>query len=172
MNYEKFNTNWNKPSIFTAQTYGTKTSVEIDHSDLDLDEVMNAFETLVVGMGYHKDAWKGWIIEKSSQYHDEDTEDLKHKLNDWKNDDEEESSINQNEWNKRRDSLADIMENYINVPIHYFIDESGQKQYDIEEMREVFESKLSAYDTTLTTTNNILIDAEQQYNEFFKDKKD
>jgi len=161
MNYENFNKNFNKPAIFTAQSYGTKTSVEIDHSDLDVDEVMNAFETLVVGMGYSKNAWRDWIIEKSSQYHDEDTEDLKHKLNDWKNDDKDELSIDQNEWNKRRDSLADMMENYINVPIHYYIDEFGQKKYDIDKIREVFESKLSSYDKTLTTTNNLLKDAEQ-----------
>jgi len=77
-----------KSAIFSAQTYGTKTTVEIDHCDLDLDEVMNAFQTLIIGMGYSNDALRGWIIEKSSQYQDEDTEDLKHKLNDWKNDDE------------------------------------------------------------------------------------
>jgi len=68
MNYDKFNTNWNKPAVFTAQTYGTKITVEIDHSDLDLDEVMNSFETLVIGMGYHKDAWKNWIIEEAEDY--------------------------------------------------------------------------------------------------------
>jgi len=39
MDYTKFNTAFNKPAIFTAQTYGTKTTVEIDHSDLSLDEI-------------------------------------------------------------------------------------------------------------------------------------
>lgn len=87
MNLTNFNTNWNKPAIFTAQTYGTKTTVEIDHSDLDLDEVMNAFETLIIGMGYSKDSLKDWVIEKASQYQEEDTEYLKHKLNEWKEDD-------------------------------------------------------------------------------------
>lgn len=74
MNYEKFNTNWNKPAIFTAQTYGTKTTVEIDHSDLDLNEVMDAFQTLINGMGYHSDAFKQWVIEKAEEYNEEDKE--------------------------------------------------------------------------------------------------
>ena len=58
MNYSNFKTDWNKPSKFIAEHYGTKVTVEYDHSDLSFDEVMDAFETLVVGMGYHKDAWK------------------------------------------------------------------------------------------------------------------
>jgi hypothetical protein len=142
MNLNNFNTNWNKPSTFTAQTYGTKTSVEIDHSDLDLDEVMGAFQTLIIGMGYSSDGLKSWIIEKASQYQEEDTEYLKDKLNGWKEDDEEEPLIDQFEWNKRRDSLADMVENYVNVPIHFYIDDSGKKKYDVEEMKGYFENKI------------------------------
>lgn len=142
MNYENFKTGFNKPAIFTAQTYGTKTTVEIDHCDIDLDEVMNAFETLIIGMGYSKDSLKDWVIEKASQYQEEDTEYLKDKLNGWKEDDEEEPLIDQFEWNKRRDSLADMVENYVNVPIHFYIDDSGKKKYDVEEMKGYFENKI------------------------------
>jgi hypothetical protein len=63
-----------KPAIFTAQHYGTKISVEIDHSDLDLDEVMESFKTLVVGMGYSPDSWKQWIMETAEQYQEEENE--------------------------------------------------------------------------------------------------
>ena len=62
----------NQPAIFTAQTYGTKTTVEIDHCDLDLDEVMNAFQTLIVGMGYSNDALKHWVLEKAEEYRDDE----------------------------------------------------------------------------------------------------
>jgi len=58
----------NKTAIFSAETYGTKTTVEIDHCDLDLDEVMNAFQTLIVGMGYSNDALKHWVLEKADEY--------------------------------------------------------------------------------------------------------
>lgn len=64
----------NQPAIFTAQTYGTKTTVEIDHCDLDLDEVMNAFQTLIIGMGYSNDALKHWVLEKAEEYRDDEPE--------------------------------------------------------------------------------------------------
>ena len=67
MNYKT-----NMPAIFSAQTYGTKTTVEIDHCDLDLDEVMNAFQTLIVGMGYSNDALKHWVLEKAEEYRDDE----------------------------------------------------------------------------------------------------
>lgn len=62
----------NQPAIFSAQTYGTKTTVEIDHCDLDLDEVMNAFQTLIIGMGYSNDALKHWVLEKAEEYADDE----------------------------------------------------------------------------------------------------
>ena len=63
-----------KHAIFTAQTYGTKTTVEIDHSDLDLDEVMDAFQTLLNGMGYHSDTFKQWVLERAAEYQEEEDE--------------------------------------------------------------------------------------------------
>lgn len=74
MNYENFKTGFNKPAIFTAETYGTKTTVEIDHCDLDLDEVMTAFQTLIVGMGYSNDALKNWVLEKAEEYKEDEPE--------------------------------------------------------------------------------------------------
>ena len=67
MNYENFTTGFNKPAIFSAQTYGTKTTVELDHSDLDLNEVMDAFKTLIVGMGYNMDSFNQWIKEMADE---------------------------------------------------------------------------------------------------------
>jgi len=74
MNYENFNPKWNKPTIITAQQYGTKVSVEIDHSDTDIDELFDAFQTLVIGLGYHESAWKGWIVERAAEYQEEEDE--------------------------------------------------------------------------------------------------
>ena len=72
MNYENFKTGFNKPAIFTAETYGTKTTVEIDHCDLELDEVMTAFQTLIVGMGYSNDSLKSWVLEKADEYKEDE----------------------------------------------------------------------------------------------------
>ena len=63
-----------QPTIITGQQYGTKVSVELDHSDADLDELMDAFQTLVIGLGYHDSAWKNWIVERADEYKEEAAE--------------------------------------------------------------------------------------------------
>ena len=84
-----FTTGFNKPSKFTAETYGTKISVEVDHSDLSLDEVMDVFQTLIIGMGYHENSFKNWVIERAQEYNETDAEDLKEKLEAWKFEDDD-----------------------------------------------------------------------------------
>ena len=88
MNYENYRPDFNKPTKFTAENYGTKISVEIDHSDLDIDEVMDSFQTLIIGMGYHQDSFKKWVLDRADEYNETDAEDLKEKLEAWKFDEE------------------------------------------------------------------------------------
>ena len=78
-----------KPTKFTAENYGTKISVEIDHSDLNLDEVMDAFQTLIIGLGYHENSFKNWVIDRAQEYNETDAEDLKQKLEAWKFEDDD-----------------------------------------------------------------------------------
>lgn len=85
MSYKSI-TDFIKPTIITAQQYGTKVSVEIDHSDTDIDELFDAFQTLVVGLGYHESAWKKWILDRADEYRETDAEELKEKLTEWQND--------------------------------------------------------------------------------------
>lgn len=66
-----------KPTIITAQQYGTKVSVEIDHSDTDIDELFDAFQTLIVGLGYSDSAWKQWIVDRADEYKEEEIENSK-----------------------------------------------------------------------------------------------
>jgi len=84
-----FTTNMNKASKFTAETYGTKITVEVDHSDLSLDEVMDVFQTLIIGMGYHENSFKNWVTERAIEYNETDAEDLKEKLEAWKFEDDD-----------------------------------------------------------------------------------
>jgi hypothetical protein len=79
----------NKPTIITAQQYGTKIKVKIDHSDLSLDEVMDAFQTLIIGLGYHENSFKNWVIDRANEYNETDAEDLKEKLEAWKFEDDD-----------------------------------------------------------------------------------
>ena len=89
MNYENFKQGFDKPTIITAQQYGTKISVEVDHSDLNLDEVMDAFQTLIIGLGYHENSFKNWVIDRAQEYNETDAEDLKEKLQAWKFEDDD-----------------------------------------------------------------------------------
>jgi hypothetical protein len=81
-------TDFIKPTKFTAENYGTKISVEVDHSDLNIDEVMDAFQTLIIGMGYHENSFKNWVIDRANEYNETDAEDLKEKLEAWKFEDD------------------------------------------------------------------------------------
>lgn len=84
MNYENFKQGFNKPTIITAQQYGTKVSVEIDHSDTSIDELFDAFQTICIGLGYHENSFKKWITERAEEYIETDAEELKEKLEAWK----------------------------------------------------------------------------------------
>ena len=74
MNFENFKTTHNRPAKFTGEAYGIKISIDHDHSDLNIDELMDAFETIAIGLGYHKDSWKNWIIDRANEYQEEENE--------------------------------------------------------------------------------------------------
>ena len=61
-----------KPTILTAKHYDTKVSVEFEYSDVSLDEIMDGFETLLMGMGFRADGFKQWVIDKADEYMDDD----------------------------------------------------------------------------------------------------
>jgi len=103
-----FTTDFKKQAIFTAQSYGTKTTVEVDHSDLSLDEVMDAFQTLLIGMGYHTNGFKNWVIERADEYRETDAEDLKEKLDAWKFDENNLDNIRHSfKWQKDDEGFED-----------------------------------------------------------------
>jgi len=74
MNFENFKTTHNRPAKFTGEAYGIKISIDHDHSDLNIDELMDAFETIAIGLGYHKDSWKNWIVDRANEYQEEENE--------------------------------------------------------------------------------------------------
>ena len=113
----------NKPSKFTAETYGTKIKVKIDHSDLSLDEVMDTFQTLIIGMGYHENSFKNWVIERANEYNETDAEDLKQKLEAWKFDEESDDIVFRHGYYENREELDnDFFGNY---------DSEAEKRMDI-----------------------------------------
>jgi hypothetical protein len=63
-----------KPTVITAQQYGTKVSVEIDHSDTDISELFDAFKTICIGLGYSESSWKEYIVDTADEYKEAETE--------------------------------------------------------------------------------------------------
>lgn len=162
-------TDFIKPTIITAQQYGTKVSVEIDHSDTDLDEVMDAFQTLIVGLGYHQTSFKSWVLDKADEYRETDTEDLKKALNDWKFEEDNSTELTHRynedlideaiaEHNAHEDGFSidggfdgnpiklETGTTYFSVPVNFYTDEVGNKVYDYEGMADQFEEQLSELD--------------------------
>lgn len=176
MNYENFKQGFNKPTKFTAENYGTKISVEVDHSDLSLDEVMDAFQTLIIGMGYHQNSFKSWVKERAEEYIETDTEELKEKLEawkfeedytgqfeDWKNetppleDDEDES-------NKR----MDIIGQNGNEGLHYRATQEDEAEFDDYGARIVTDSSFewendNLFEGDTWIANENLKDANERY---------
>jgi hypothetical protein len=149
MNYENFKTGFNKPSIFTAQQYATKTTVEVDNSDLTLDEVMDAFQTLIIGMGYHENSFKNWVIERADEYREDDNMDVTtpYTYEDFKRDEENyenlrhgyESSeeLENNFFGKMDESekRMDIIGQNGNEGLHYRATEEDEAEFDDYGMR-------------------------------------
>jgi len=179
MNYENFKTGFNKPSIFTAQQYGTKTTVEVDHSDLTLDEVMDAFQTLIIGMGYHENSFKKWVIERAEEYIETDAEDLKEKLEAWKFEDDDndirhrylkdsegfESNIDaveemrkyaEEEMAKEAERRMDIIGQNGNEGLHYRATEEDEDEFDDYGARIVTDSSFEWGDEAEDDDMNVL----------------
>jgi hypothetical protein len=138
-----FTTDFKKQAIFTAQSYGTKTTVEVDHSDLTLDEVMDIFQTLLIGMGYHENSFKKWVIERGVEYIETDAEDLKEKLEAWKF--EEDYSGQFEDWKNETPTIEDdedasnkrmdIIGQNGNEGLHYRATEEDEAEFDDYGMR-------------------------------------
>jgi hypothetical protein len=73
MNIEDFK----KPTKFSATSYGKTTTVEFDHSDLDMEEFLDTMRVLAIGMTFHEDTFKRGIIEMAEMYKEEDRDKSK-----------------------------------------------------------------------------------------------
>jgi hypothetical protein len=81
-----------KPTVINAQQYGTKVSVEIDHSDTDISELFDAFKTICIGLGYSESSWNEYIVDTADEYREDESEYLKEKFTEWEREDEDTAS--------------------------------------------------------------------------------
>jgi transposase len=77
----------NQPSKVSATQWGKTVTIEVDHSDTDLLELIEMFKGLAVGLEYSESSWRSVIKDLGAMYEEEDTDDLKYKLNEWKEED-------------------------------------------------------------------------------------
>ena len=142
MNYENFKQGFDKPSIFTAQQYGTKVSIEVDHSDMDLDEVMDALQTLIIGLGYHENSFKNWVIDRADEYRETDVEELKEKLEAWKFDDESFEELENDffgSYDAEAEKRMDIIGQNGNDGLHYRATKEDEDEFSNEDYKGQFE---------------------------------
>ncbi len=62
------------PTVFTVKHYDKTITIEIDHSDINFDEVMETFESLTIAMGFGKESFRNWVKESAEIYAEEDKE--------------------------------------------------------------------------------------------------
>jgi hypothetical protein len=73
---------FSQPTILKGTQYGTTITIEIDHSDTSIDEVMDGFLTIVKGLGYLDTTVNQWIKDKSTDIYDDEYDVISKSLTD------------------------------------------------------------------------------------------
>ena len=71
----------NPPSKFTATMWGKTITIELDHSDIDLNELMDIFKGLTIASGFEMSSWNNVIKDTASEIYDEEHTIVKDALN-------------------------------------------------------------------------------------------
>ena len=71
----------NPPSKFTATMWGKTVTIELDHSDIDLNELMDIFKGLAIASGFEMVSWNNVIKDTASEIYDEEHTIVKDALN-------------------------------------------------------------------------------------------
>jgi len=65
----------NKPSSVSATQWGKTVTIAVEHSDVDLYELLEMFKGLAVGLEYSEDSWRKVIKELGAVYEEEDIDE-------------------------------------------------------------------------------------------------
>lgn len=63
---------FSQPTILKGTQYGTTVTIELDHSDTSIDEVMDGMLTIVKGLGYLDTTVNDWIKQKVKDIYDDE----------------------------------------------------------------------------------------------------
>jgi len=148
MNIKEFS----QPTILTGKQYGTTITIELDHSDTSIDEVMDGMLTIVKGLGYLDTTINEWVKQKAKDVYDDehqivkdalsednqidwfDQEDYSGQFKDWENEtptDEYDDFVDSN-WDEDR---MDVIGQNGNEGTHYDTDMGIATDEDMEECK-------------------------------------
>ena len=65
----------NQPSKVSATQWGKTVTIEVEHSDVDLYELLGMFKGLAVGLEYNESSWRKVIKELGELYEEEDADE-------------------------------------------------------------------------------------------------
>jgi hypothetical protein len=116
MNIKEFS----QPTILTGKQYGTTVTIELDHSDTSIDEVMDGFLTIVKGLGYLDTTINQWIKDKSMDIYEDEYDIMKDSLaDDWFDEDGNEYGDDTIDWATADEQRMDIIGQNGNDGLHY-----------------------------------------------------
>jgi len=101
---------FSQPTILTGKQYGTTVTIELDHSDTSIDEVMDGMLTIVKGLGYLDSTINEWIKDKAKDVYDDEHTIVKNSLaDDFFSPDTDEDEEIENEWGNEEEPMEDQM---------------------------------------------------------------
>lgn len=134
-----------KASKFSGESYGTKIELTIDHSDLDINEVFDAFHTIVIGLGFSEETWKEWIFTAADEYREDENAFLKEKINE-SNDDEDLFGVNDQRYSKiKKEDENEYIFEWESDEYDDDLDKFYTPNDRLKEAAESFNKKLSEY---------------------------
>lgn len=118
---------FSQPTILKGTQYGTTVTIELDHSDTSIDEVMGGFLTIAKGLGYLDSTINEWIKDKAKEVYDDEHTIIKDALWDdfdaysWMNNGEDMNNSEEIEKADKDYSRMDIIGQNGNEGLHYGI---------------------------------------------------
>lgn len=127
-------------TVLTGKQYGTTITIDLDHSDTSIDEVMDGFLTIAKGLGYLDTTINEWIKDKAKDVYEDEHEAIKKSLEDdfeaysWMNNGQTEDEVI--DWESADDKRMDIIGQNGNEGTHYFATDNDIEECELNDISE------------------------------------
>jgi len=75
-----------QPTKITGEQWGRKVTIELPNSDTDVNELLDIFKGITIGLGYSESGWNSGIKEMAESIYEDENTNLKDKLSEWTDD--------------------------------------------------------------------------------------